>query len=188
MPSTLAFSACIRPARGTTGLASKAQTVSCFRICPASDLQHGATRPAGDNKDIVKMNNPIVAISSKYHMRWPTRPFWFSRAVESFASQKSPDLAALITRARYCRELAMTDQTKTENRIILGHRVPWFSAPLITGGTFDLHVSAGRWVVLSFLGSPTNPRASGTRRTDQPGRYPPRRSSRHGMRFHRAAR
>jgi peroxiredoxin len=53
----------------------------------------------------------------------------------------------------------MTDQIKTENRIILGDRVPWFSAPLVTGGSFDLHVSAGRWVVLSFLGSPANPRA-----------------------------
>ena len=42
--------------------------------------------------------------------------------------------------------------------MILGDPVPWFSAPLITGGAFDLHVSAGRWVVLSFLGSPSNPR------------------------------
>lgn len=29
----------------------------------------------------------------------------------------------------------------------------------ISGGAFDLHVSAGRGVVLSFLGSPNNPRA-----------------------------
>jgi predicted 2-oxoglutarate/Fe(II)-dependent dioxygenase YbiX/peroxiredoxin len=43
--------------------------------------------------------------------------------------------------------------------MILGDPVPWFSAPLVTGGSFDLHVSAGRWVVLSFLGSPANPRA-----------------------------
>ena len=43
--------------------------------------------------------------------------------------------------------------------MILGDPVPWFSAPLVTGGSFDLHVSAGRWVVLSFLGSPENPRA-----------------------------
>jgi hypothetical protein len=43
--------------------------------------------------------------------------------------------------------------------MILGDPVPWFSAPVITGGSFDLHVSAGRWVVLSFLGDPTNPRA-----------------------------
>jgi predicted 2-oxoglutarate/Fe(II)-dependent dioxygenase YbiX len=43
--------------------------------------------------------------------------------------------------------------------MILGDPVPWFSAPVITGGAFDLHVSAGRWVVLSFLGSPANPRA-----------------------------
>jgi predicted 2-oxoglutarate/Fe(II)-dependent dioxygenase YbiX/peroxiredoxin len=43
--------------------------------------------------------------------------------------------------------------------MVLGDPVPWFSAPLITGGAFDLHVSAGRWVVLSFLGSSSNPRA-----------------------------
>lgn len=43
--------------------------------------------------------------------------------------------------------------------MVLGDPVPWFSAPVITGGSFDLHVSAGRWVVLSFLGSPENPRA-----------------------------
>jgi predicted 2-oxoglutarate/Fe(II)-dependent dioxygenase YbiX/peroxiredoxin len=42
--------------------------------------------------------------------------------------------------------------------MVLGDPVPWFSAPLITGGSFDLHVSAGRWVVLSFLGSPSNQR------------------------------
>jgi len=43
--------------------------------------------------------------------------------------------------------------------MVLGDPVPWFSAPVITGGSFDLHVSAGRWVVLSFLGDPKNPRA-----------------------------
>jgi predicted 2-oxoglutarate/Fe(II)-dependent dioxygenase YbiX len=42
----------------------------------------------------------------------------------------------------------------------LGDPAPWFSASLVTGGQFDLHVSAGRWVVLSFLGSPANPRAN----------------------------
>ncbi|WP_213770200.1 2OG-Fe(II) oxygenase [Bradyrhizobium sp. dw_78] len=42
--------------------------------------------------------------------------------------------------------------------MVLGDPVPWFSAPVITGGSFDLHVSAGRWVVLSFLGEPGNPR------------------------------
>jgi predicted 2-oxoglutarate/Fe(II)-dependent dioxygenase YbiX len=43
--------------------------------------------------------------------------------------------------------------------MVLGDPVPWFSAPVMTGGSFDLHVSAGRWVVLSFLGSPADPRA-----------------------------
>jgi len=41
--------------------------------------------------------------------------------------------------------------------MVLGDPVPWFTAPVITGGSFDLHVSAGRWVVLSFLGAPGNP-------------------------------
>jgi len=51
-------------------------------------------------------------------------------------------------------------QTSAESRIILGDPVPLFSAALVTGGGFDLHVTAGRWVVLSFLGSPANPRAT----------------------------
>jgi len=54
----------------------------------------------------------------------------------------------------------MTEKAAIKNRIVLGDRVPRFSAPLITGGSFDLHVSAGRWVVLSFLGSPSNPQAN----------------------------
>jgi predicted 2-oxoglutarate/Fe(II)-dependent dioxygenase YbiX/peroxiredoxin len=58
------------------------------------------------------------------------------------------------------RELIMTDRILGESRIILGDPVPRFSAPLVTGGSFDLHVSAGRWVVLSFLGSPSDPRAA----------------------------
>jgi predicted 2-oxoglutarate/Fe(II)-dependent dioxygenase YbiX len=54
----------------------------------------------------------------------------------------------------------MADDKAAGNRVVLGDHVPWFSASLLTGGSFDLHVSAGRWVVLSFLGSPGNPRAS----------------------------
>jgi predicted 2-oxoglutarate/Fe(II)-dependent dioxygenase YbiX len=53
----------------------------------------------------------------------------------------------------------MIDHKTAGNRVVLGDPVPWFSAPIVTGGSFDLHVSAGRWVVLSFLGSPANPRA-----------------------------
>jgi peroxiredoxin len=52
----------------------------------------------------------------------------------------------------------MTDQPVI-NRIVLGDPVPWFSAPQVAGGAFDLHVSAGRWVVLAFFGSPADPRA-----------------------------
>jgi predicted 2-oxoglutarate/Fe(II)-dependent dioxygenase YbiX/peroxiredoxin len=43
--------------------------------------------------------------------------------------------------------------------IILGDPVPWFGAPLIADGSFNLQVAAGRWIVLAFLGSPANPRA-----------------------------
>jgi predicted 2-oxoglutarate/Fe(II)-dependent dioxygenase YbiX/peroxiredoxin len=53
----------------------------------------------------------------------------------------------------------MSDTLSSTKRMNLGDPVPWFSAALVTGGQFDLHVSAGRWVVLSFLGSPANPRA-----------------------------
>ena len=44
-------------------------------------------------------------------------------------------------------------------KLILGDPVPWFSARTLAGGTFDLHVAAGRWIVLSFLGSPADARA-----------------------------
>jgi predicted 2-oxoglutarate/Fe(II)-dependent dioxygenase YbiX/peroxiredoxin len=42
--------------------------------------------------------------------------------------------------------------------IILGDPVPWFGAPLVADGSFNLQVAAGRWIVLSFLGSPAKPR------------------------------
>jgi predicted 2-oxoglutarate/Fe(II)-dependent dioxygenase YbiX/peroxiredoxin len=46
-----------------------------------------------------------------------------------------------------------------KDRILLGDPVPWFGAPLIADGVFNLQVAAGRWIVLSFLNSPNNPRA-----------------------------
>jgi predicted 2-oxoglutarate/Fe(II)-dependent dioxygenase YbiX/peroxiredoxin len=42
--------------------------------------------------------------------------------------------------------------------IVLGDPVPSFAAPLIGDGSFNLSVAAGRWIVLSFLGAPANPR------------------------------
>jgi predicted 2-oxoglutarate/Fe(II)-dependent dioxygenase YbiX len=54
--------------------------------------------------------------------------------------------------------VVMTVNLTCNNRVVLGEPVPWFSALQVSGGPFDLHVSAGRWVVLSFLGSPANPR------------------------------
>jgi predicted 2-oxoglutarate/Fe(II)-dependent dioxygenase YbiX/peroxiredoxin len=44
-------------------------------------------------------------------------------------------------------------------KLILGDPVPWFSARTLDGGVFDLHVAAGRWIVLCFLTSPADPRA-----------------------------
>lgn len=46
-----------------------------------------------------------------------------------------------------------------DKSIILGDPVPWFAAPLLGEGAFNLQVAAGRWIVLSFLGSPGNPQA-----------------------------
>ncbi|HUI11959.1 MAG TPA: 2OG-Fe(II) oxygenase [Xanthobacteraceae bacterium] len=43
--------------------------------------------------------------------------------------------------------------------IVLGDPVPWFGAPLLGDGAFNLGVAAGRWIVLSFLGSPADPGA-----------------------------
>ena len=43
--------------------------------------------------------------------------------------------------------------------IVLGDPAPWFGAPLIGEGAFNLQVAAGRWIVLSFLGSPADPQA-----------------------------
>jgi len=48
---------------------------------------------------------------------------------------------------------------ETSARLTLGDPVPWFSARTLAGAPFDLHVAAGRWVVLCFLGSPAEPRA-----------------------------
>jgi predicted 2-oxoglutarate/Fe(II)-dependent dioxygenase YbiX/peroxiredoxin len=53
---------------------------------------------------------------------------------------------------------SVAEQIAAKNRIRLGDPVPWFSAPLLTGGSFNLHVDAGRWVVLCFLGSSANGR------------------------------
>ncbi|HZB93870.1 MAG TPA: 2OG-Fe(II) oxygenase [Stellaceae bacterium] len=47
---------------------------------------------------------------------------------------------------------AMDDKGK-QAAIRLGDPVPWFEAGTVTGGSVALHVDAGRWAVLSFLGS-----------------------------------
>jgi peroxiredoxin len=43
--------------------------------------------------------------------------------------------------------------------VVLGDPAPWFGAPLIGDGVFNLGVAAGRWIVLGFLGSPAEARA-----------------------------
>src|SRR5579872_4407254 len=46
-------------------------------------------------------------------------------------------------------------------RVTLGDPVPWFDARTVSGGSVSLHVDAGRWVVLAFLGALGDPRAAG---------------------------
>lgn len=38
-------------------------------------------------------------------------------------------------------------------QVLVGDPMPWFSARTATGAPFELQVSAGRWIVLSFMGS-----------------------------------
>ncbi len=49
---------------------------------------------------------------------------------------------------------------RTQPTIGLGNPVPWFSAKTVTGQAVELHVDAGRWVVLMFLGSLDDARAA----------------------------
>jgi peroxiredoxin len=44
--------------------------------------------------------------------------------------------------------------------IRLGDPVPWFGARTLAGGSVDLHVQAGRWIVLAFLNDLDVPRAA----------------------------
>ncbi|MGO9945791.1 MAG: redoxin domain-containing protein [Steroidobacteraceae bacterium] len=53
----------------------------------------------------------------------------------------------------------MSKSNAAQNRVTLGDPVPWFSAPTLTGGSFNLQVAAGRWIVLCFLGSVDDPQA-----------------------------
>jgi peroxiredoxin len=53
----------------------------------------------------------------------------------------------------------MLDNPMTVAPIRLGDPVPWFSARTLTGAAIDIHVDAGRWIVLAFLGSLEEPRA-----------------------------
>jgi hypothetical protein len=48
----------------------------------------------------------------------------------------------------------------TEAAIALGDPVPWFGARTVTGATIDLHVDAGRWIVLAFVSSLDDPRSA----------------------------
>lgn len=45
-------------------------------------------------------------------------------------------------------------------RVVLGDPVAGFDARTVTGASVSLHVDAGRWVVLAFLGSPAERRAA----------------------------
>ncbi len=54
----------------------------------------------------------------------------------------------------------MTSDAPSPTAVTLGDPVPGFTARTITGASFDLSVAAGRWIVLCFLGTPADPRAS----------------------------
>ena len=51
------------------------------------------------------------------------------------------------------------DKDMSNQPIALADPVPWFSARSITGGSIELQINAGRWIVLAFLGSLNEPRA-----------------------------
>jgi len=54
----------------------------------------------------------------------------------------------------------MIKEDKGLARVRLGDPVPWFDARTVTGSSVSLHVDAGRWVVLAFLGALSDPRAA----------------------------
>ena len=82
-----------------------------------------------------------------------TRPEASRRSAGSRAAEGYSDTLELAN-------LDVTTKTTAHNPITLGDPVPWFTASLIAGGSFILHVHAGRWIVLCFFGSPNNPRVN----------------------------
>jgi peroxiredoxin len=54
----------------------------------------------------------------------------------------------------------MSDSPAGGEAIRLGDPVPWFGARTLAGGSVDLHVQGGRWIVLAFLGDLSQPRAA----------------------------
>jgi len=54
----------------------------------------------------------------------------------------------------------------------LGDPAPRFSAITVAGGQIDIHVDAGRYVVLSFIGAPTDPNTYLDRRVGELLRHP----------------
>ena len=45
----------------------------------------------------------------------------------------------------------MTHNGSSQIQLPLGDPAPWFGAPTLGGGSFNLQVAAGRWIVLAFL-------------------------------------
>jgi cephalosporin hydroxylase/predicted 2-oxoglutarate/Fe(II)-dependent dioxygenase YbiX/peroxiredoxin len=50
-------------------------------------------------------------------------------------------------------ETSMADNSAIDIQLPLGDPVPWFGAPMLGDGSFNLQVAAGRWIVLAFLGT-----------------------------------
>jgi len=53
----------------------------------------------------------------------------------------------------------MSANSTAPRRIALGDPVPWFTALTILASSIDIHVDAGRWIVLAFLGGLDGPQA-----------------------------
>ncbi len=58
------------------------------------------------------------------------------------------------------RRMMCPSALTAEASLRLGDPVPWFSARTVAGASIDLHVEAGRWVVLAFIDALDDPRAA----------------------------
>src|SRR5262249_25547153 len=77
-------------------------------------------------------------------------------------------------------------QIQVPIQLPLGDPVPWFGAPTLGDGSFNLQVAAGRWIVLPFLDC-ADADETGQRTGRTFSQYSFRRGSRHFLRRHQGA-